>query len=139
MPNMETLESAKRAIEAAMASRNIETQAASSFASTDLRTLEPICTQSEVRRLVDLQADNSLRAAVQMCLTAALAALSVSQKLMKDIGNLTPRDRVLQLKQCEDDCRAISEAALKGCTLMLGCQEAESDLLMEMRCPNASL
>ncbi len=133
IPDLETLESARQGIEGVVSARYLEQQAVPYFAPTDLDTLSPARQHAELRIEEENDQGNVVRVSIHMCLASAVAALQVSEALLRDSAQLTPGNRARVLSQCSTDMRAAATAALRASSMLAGKQRPESDSLMEIR------
>ncbi|VTU30570.1 MULTISPECIES: hypothetical protein [unclassified Variovorax] len=133
IPDLNTVVKARRAIEEVIAGRRLGTAAVPYFAPTDLGGLPASIQEAELRIKEDNDHGNRVRAAIHMSLTAAAAALKVSEDLMEGFAELPSSERQLELARCSTNARAASDAAGHAAAVLAGEESPKSDSMMEIK------
>ena len=126
IPDLESLEKARHGIEGVVSARYLEQQAVPYFAPTELGALSPTRQDAELRMAEENDQENVVRVSIHMCLASAVAALRVSEALLRNSARLTARDRARVLSQCSADMRTAATAALRASSVLAGKQSDPS-------------
>ncbi|MDM0030347.1 hypothetical protein [Variovorax saccharolyticus] len=132
IPDLEVLESARRALEGVMAGRYLGMQAVPYFAATDLGELSPSAAELEKRRREEHDHGNRVRAGLHVVLTAAAGAIEIGKNLMQCLGDPSDPRSSREMIQCAADARVVSEASLHASRLLSGEQAPAPDTVMEI-------
>jgi len=133
IPDLDTVEKARKTIEEVIAARRLGTAAVPYFAPTDLGGLPASIQAAELRIKEDNDHGNRVRAAIHMSLTAAAAALKVSENLMEGFAELPPQARQIELIRCAAAARAASDAAAHAAAVLAGEESPKADSMMEIK------
>lgn len=133
IPDLDTVERARKAVEEVIASRRLGMAAVPYFAPTNLGGLPASIQEAELRIKEDNDHGNRVRAAIHMSLTAAAAALKLSEELMEGFADLPSRERQLELARCATDARAAGAAAGHAAAVLSGEESPKSDSMMEIK------
>jgi hypothetical protein len=131
--DLKTLETARTAVEEVIAGRRLGVQAVPYFAPTDLGVLPQSTQEAEQRLQEENDYGNRVRAGIHMSLTAAAAALRVSETLMKDFAYLAPGERKRELSKCSSRARAVSDAAAHAAAVLIGEEAPKTDSMTEIK------
>lgn len=133
IPNLEVLEHARREIENVVSARYLDQQAVPYFAPTDFGTLPPEMQHAELCNEEANNQGNVARASIHMCLASAIAALQVSEALLRESGQSSPLERTRVRMQCAADMRAAATVAMQASSVLAGERGPSSNSLMDIR------
>jgi hypothetical protein len=133
IPDLKIVEKARAVIEELIAARHLGIPAVPYFAPTDLGFLPPALQEAEQKVQEENDYGNRVRAGVHMSLTAAVAALKVSEALMKGFTSLAPQERKRELMRCSQGAQAASDTAGQAAAVLAGLESPKSDSAMEIK------
>ena len=133
IPDLETVQKARVAIQEVISAREHGVQAVPYFAPTDIGTLPPFEQEKELNVQEETDYGNRVRAGVHMTLSAAVSALEVAEALMENFAAVDPKDRQRELIRCSLNARVAGDAASEAAAILSGQQAPKSDAMVEIK------